>query len=1014
VGEEGPLDSAGLARARTLFARAIETPGGLRLQTIHAFCASILRRFPLEAGVSPAFTEIDEGVQTALFARILDEMADGSDAAVVDGLADRSGAELTALAREATRWREAFARPMSLQAARTAFGVPAEESAADVVADVFNATTCDLLRRIRDACVEGSARDVAYCEALSALHLTEPTADDLRILEGAFLTGSDATAPFTPKLGKVPTKRTRALLGTDGAIDALMERVAAARARRLAHAAAERSAALHAFAGVFLPRYEEAKAARGWVDYDDLILKVRRLIDDPGVADWVLYRLDGGIDNILVDEAQDTSPAQWQIIARLAAEFAAGRGARGDTRRTLFVVGDFKQSIYSFQGANPAEFERMAEHFERRLPERLTRLTLEHSFRSARAILETVDRASRNLAGVGPCVTHRPFHAALPGRVDLWPIEPRAGTPEPGDWFRPVDALAPNAAHVVLARKLAHWLRERIDAADPIPDREGTLRPLRPGDVLILVQRRNETFHEIIRALKVAGLPVAGADRLTLTEELSVRDLLALLAFLALPEDDLSLAAALRSPLFGWTEAELYDLAHGRDSYLWAALRRHRDHAETRATLWDLLERADFDRPHELLERVLTRHGGRRRLLARLGAEAEDGIDELLNKALAYEQTEVPSLTGFLTWIEAEDVEVRRQPDAAGDRVRVMTVHGAKGLEAPMVVLPDTLRQEGRLQDEIVVTERGTPLWRTGKDEEPPQLAAARARRESAEAEERERLLYVAMTRAQTWLVVCGAGEDRGQGGVWHATIAAAMGEDAAPCAFPTGVGRRLERGDWTAAVSAPKPPGTTREAVVPGGAPPPPPRQAPLRASDLGGAKALPGEGLEEAEAKARGTALHLLLEAFPGTAPGERAALAETLLGAPRPDLVAEASTVVDAAHLRHLFGPDALAEVDVAANMPELGGAPLHGTIDRLIVGDRRVTCVDFKTNRTLPATPEAVPDGLLRQMGAYASALRQIYPDREVATAILWTREARLMPLPERLVAGALLDASPALS
>ena len=531
----------------------------------------------------------------------------------------------------------------------------------------------------------------------------------------------------------------------------------------------------------------------------------------------------------------------------------------------------------------------------------------------------------------------------------------------------------------------------------------------RAGDVLILVQRRNEMFHEIIRALKAEGLPVAGADRLVLTQELAVRDLLALASFLALPEDDLSLATALRSPLFGWSEAELYDLAHGRDGFLWSALRNRADHQTTRAVLRDLRNHADYARPYDLLERILVRHDGRGRLIARLGEEAEDGIDELLNKALDYERTEVPSLTGFLSWIAAEDVEVKRQADSAGDRIRVMTVHGAKGLEAPMVILPDTLREEPRLRDEIVLAD-GVPCWKMRKDDEPPILADARREQERAEGEERNRLLYVAMTRARSWLVVCGAGEQRGQGGNWHTTIAAALGEDAVPCDVDGQDGRRLERGDWTGPVL---PAGRERAAVaadVPDlPAPPPPARPEPLRASDLGGAKALPGEGLDEAAAKARGTALHLLLEHLPAHAAADRTALAERLLGAPDPELLAEAAAVLDAPDLAPLFGPEALAEVDISASLPGFAETRLRGTIDRLIVAPDRVLCIDFKSNRTVPHAPEAVPDGILRQMGAYASALAQIYPGRRIETAILWTRTATLMPLPADLTAAALLDA-----
>ena len=237
-------------------------------------------------------------------------------------------------------------------------------------------------------------------------------------------------------------------------------------------------------------------------------------------------------------------------------------------------------------------------------------------------------------------------------------------------------------------------------------------------------------FHEIIRACKAKGLPIAGADRLKVGAELAVRDLGALLSFLATPEDNLSLATVLRSPLFGWSEQELFDLAHRRQSpLLWHALREKKEEfPETMGMISDLMAQSDFLRPYDLIERVLTRHQGRRNLLARLGGEAEDGINALLSQALAYERSSVPSLTGFLIWMETDDLEIKRQMDSAGNRIRVMTVHGSKGLEAPIVILPDTgrrlIRNDGQIVDHV-----NTALWAMPSASSPKAMKEARAAR---------------------------------------------------------------------------------------------------------------------------------------------------------------------------------------------------------------------------------------------------------------------------------------------
>ncbi|MBM9596252.1 double-strand break repair helicase AddA [Roseitranquillus sediminis] len=1007
LGVTEALPPEALARARTLFARAIETPGGLRIQTIHAFCAAILRRFPLEAGVTPHFAEMDDNAAAALRTAIVDEMADGSQAGVVDALARHfTGADFDALTAEIARHRDGFGTPLDLAGARGLLGLPPGLSMERLVADVFDGAA-PLLREVTEACSRGSTLDVDACQKLRRLDLDAPALADLLILEDVLLTKSGAT-PFSPS-SRFPTKPTRAIIDA-AALDDLMERVADARRTRCAIEAAERTAALHGFAAAFLPLYEGRKARTGRLDYDDLILKARRLLDDPSVADWVLFRLDGGIDHILIDEAQDTSPLQWEVIERLAREFASGRGAR-EVERTLFVVGDKKQSIYSFQGADPAGFDRMYGHFRSRLAAGIQRLELLHSFRSSRAILQTVDACFEDGTGLEPDVRHNAFHEHLPGRVDLWPVVPPPDEEEEGAWYDPVDKPTPNAAHTTLARQIAAELRRMIDAGVAIPDEQGVLRPIRPGDVLILMQRRNELFHGLIRALKEQRLEVAGADRMRLTSELAVRDILSLCKFLALPEDDLSLAEALRSPLFGWSEGRFYDLAHGRSGHIWQALRGSGE-AETLAVLRDLLDAADFLRPYELIERILIRHDGRGRLLARLGEEAEDGIDELLNQAIAYERTDTPSLTGFLSWIEAEDIEVRRDAGSAGNRIRVMTVHGAKGLESPLVILPDTLRGKAQHRNEILPGEDGLPLWKMRSGEEPPLLAAARAASEAAEAAERRRLLYVAATRARTWLIVCGAGQHKPGGDTWYDLVAAGLARcGAVACDHPTGQGLRDEHGDWSAAPQAREP-----EAARPPppqvpdvAAPPPPARPQPLVASNLGGAKALPGEGLDEAAALLRGTRLHLLLEHLPNAPRAAWPETAATLLDGPDPDLLAEAAAVLESPALAFVFAPDALAEVPFAAAPPNFGARTLRGVIDRLIVGPDAVLCIDFKTNRTVPNRAENTPNGLLRQMGAYAAALTQIYPDRRIDTAILWTRTATLMPLPPELTTAALLDA-----
>jgi ATP-dependent helicase/nuclease subunit A len=694
-------------------------------------------------------------------------------------------------------------------------------------------------------------------------------------------------------------------------------------------------------------------------------------------------------------------------------------------------VGDRKQSIFSFQGADAEGFDRMQAHFRDRLRDigqELRTEQLEYSFRSAEAVLKVVDatfaEVHEGLGGTAP--VHRAFKAGMPGRVDLWPAVPKAEKVEDTrPWNEPADREEPRSETLLLAERIGEAVAAML-AGGTLPvevDGIWMRRPVTPGDIMILVQRRGPLFSAIIRELKSRKLEVAGADRLKLRAELAVRDIEAVLRVLALPEDDLALACALTSPLFGWSEQRLYSLAQPRPEgqSLWEALRRGPP-CEAIEVLEDLRNKADFLRPFELVNRLLLRHDGRRKLVGRLGPEAEDGIDAFLAQALAYEAEAVPSLTGFLEWRAGDDSDIKRQMDAAGDLIRVMTVHGAKGLEAPIVLLPDCAAPTRAFQPPALypVPGRRHVLWAGRKEEMPRAVLARREALQAADALERRRLLYVAMTRAEAWLVVCAAGECGGAADSWHGAVREGLLRAGAH-EIPSEHGPHYSYGGgWdhlpavgkkgvAAAAAAIEPPHLPA-------VPTPGPRALTRAPTDLGGAKILPDEdGTPEADpeasrarALARGHLMHLALEHLTRTSPDVvlalLAATEEAALAGDLAEVVEEAQRIIAAPHLAALFAPETLAEAPLSAEVEGLGR--LHGTVDRLLVTAEAVTAIDFKTNRLVPAAPEAVPEGILRQMGAYAAMLGAIYPGRLIRTQVLWTRTALLMDLPPDLVMAAL--------
>ena len=1020
LGEEGEISPENMREARRLFAKAIETPGGLKIQTIHSFCAALLRRFPLEAGVSHGFQEMDDRAGALLRAEILDEMAGQGDPAAFDAMAPYlPDMKLDGFLMDLARYRAIFAHPLDRAGAMALFGMPSDATIDGFAEEVVRPRDIEMMKALAPILAKSGANDQKVAAVLASI--TEPDLGGLLRLEKTLLFQSGKT-PFAAKIGTVPTKAM-----AQGAASAfvpelhdLMERIEEARPKRLAIMAADRTYALHRFAADFLPRYLTRKAARGWLDFDDLIERAGALLADSSVAQWVLFRLDGGIDHILVDEAQDTSPAQWKVIEALADEFTAGESAR-DVGRTLFVVGDKKQSIYSFQGADLAAFGRMEKHFAERyealgLP--MQSLELAHSFRSSAAVLNLVDQTfdERVRHGIGGEAKHIAFFGDLPGRVDLWPAVPKPEAAEKDEhWEDPKDLRGANDQYVVLAGRIADEIARMIETGVQLPEGEGA-RAVHEGDFLILVQRRKELFDEIIRACKARGLAIAGADRLKLGAELAVRDITALIAFLVTTEDDLSLAEALRSPLFGWSEDKLYRLAQPRKGGLWEALRGQEALSQTRDVLSDLLDGADFLRPYELIERLLVHHKGRENLIARLGREAEEGIDELLSQALRFEQSEIPSLTGFLSWLSSGDVEVKRQMDADGRAIRVMTVHGAKGLEAPIVILPETQVRKDPTPSQLVEL-GGTVILAGAKASVSEEVAAVQEARVQRSVEERLRLLYVALTRAEKWLIICAAGDVSEGTGSWYSLVSDAMsaaGGAAIDVPAEYGPILRVEYGDWPedGAVRSAMP---KHEVAIAPWAQSPAPRvpraDRALSPSDLGGAKIVFGgvSSPDETDAKLRGTVIHTLVEQLFALPEAEHLAAADRILAeypGDRAEVLAEGLRVVTSPHLADYRGPNAFAEVEFTARLDALSGELVNGTIDLLLVEENRVRILDFKTNTVVPQTAADVPLGIARQMGAYCAAIKQIYPDREVVAEVYWTACDQLMTLDCAVVDAAL--------
>lgn len=1053
-----PQDEATRERARSLFASVLDCPGGgLRIDTIHAFAQFLIGNFPEEAGLAPGTRVMDDRSRELLAREVLADMVEeaeqAGDARLLAALADfttrKDPAALHAWLMRAAAAHELWEGPGAWQSpmdgrVRQLLGMPANADASwaeePLHPDIFPDHQLVAMLPALDGWKAKTGQDAAaFIRQWLALDLPQRIAK-----------AGDFYATLLTKDGK--PRKMDGVAKLDPAFVARQEEIAAAlrlvEDRRALLACAEILTSALEVGRAFAVRWEACKAREGLLDFADLIRKAADLLSRREASDWIRYKLDRHFDHILIDEAQDTNRGQWDIIEALIDDFFSGEGARGDKLRTIFTVGDYKQAIFGFQGTSPDNFERAKQRIHARIraaregigASRSNRrepgwrdLDLGNSFRTANVVLDFVNRLMNRLGYRAFGLDREPaphVGSERPGLVTLWPpvfvnsaegesVDEEQGEGNGRDWLPRNDTL--------LAEKIAEQVRRWVSLEEPFVLEKGGRRHAQPGDIMVLVRQRKELAAQIVAKLHARGVPVAGVDRLRLGAPLAVKDVLAALRFAAQPQDDLALANLLASPLIGWTQDEICEhVPRERGQRLWDHLRREDAPplvAETAERLRELLRRADYQTPQGLIAWLLTGPWqGRARLVERLGSEANDPLDELLNAAFAYEAEHWPSLAGFLTWFDAGTGDVKRDPDSARGQVRVMTVHGAKGLQAPIVILADATGAPTPPDNLALVDDpfglpgdrvREVPLPPLGKEHKRGPIAAAEEEAKAAAMQEHWRLLYVALTRAEEALFIGGSlSKKEAKRGIvhedsWYARLEPLF--EGEPLADPVWTWRK-EWGyrakplvpDESATKATAHPPELPRWMMSPIGPEPRPPRPlAPSAAGEDTGAEPPLPPGAAPHAAR-RGTLIHKLLERLPEVEPKAREEAARRWLArqagdldeAIREEMLAAALGVLDHPGFAALFSPAALAEVPLAASVD---GVVVAGTVDRLLIEEGCVTVVDFKTTHRPPARPDEIPLKTLRQMAAYVAALEVIFPGREVRAGVLYTHTPVLFEL-----------------
>lgn len=997
-------------RARTLFAILLDTPGGIKIQTIHSFCQEVLKRFPLEAGVSPYFDILDDETAAAALAQIQKELLEkteyGADCPLKRALQyltenvseytfPKLMTNITANRSKIVGFLNNYQSEENFhQVLAQKLQIEADKTETEIMAEFMAGINVSALRADIAALSKGGKKNQKMSENLENLLLQGLKTEDYPAYKSLFLTQKGeliqkiADKNSTAADGNLPERLQREgerLLQTEQML------------RKMKLFAATKS--VFSIAGELSRRYTEYKKIHSRLDYEDLILLTRTLLADNAAASWVMFKLDGGIDHILIDEAQDTSPVQWDIVRYLSAEFFAGKG-NSEKKRTVFAVGDRKQSIYSFQGADPDKFDDMFGYFERVAAQDFQKVNMGISFRSSAAVLKMVNELfakpeiSAGVTAAGESVNHRPYRVGEAGKVEIWPLETAQKEEKSTEYLLPpTERKTEHSVKKELAQKIAAEIVRLVKEEH-----------LQYRDIMVLVQTRSSFVDEFIRACKENDININGVDKLKLGEQIAVQDLISLGRFLLLNNDDLSLAEVLKSPLFGLTDEDLLKLCAGRGKApLWSKLGDFPEYAEIYDNLKTLSDKLDYIRPYELFNYVLTKMNGRHKFTERMGTEVEDALDEFINLTIAYEKEHIPSLQGFIDWIGRSNVEVKRETEQKdADAVRLMTVHGSKGLQAPVVFLPDTVRVKNIKNEQALLWDENMayyPLSSSCYDDTCLRIKEKNSRKS---LEEYRRLLYVALTRAEDRLYICGfCGSNGASESSWYKLCEQTLHE----CGVENGIKFEIVEPQ---VIAGKKDKGTTKENLMP---------QPEDWLYQQAGEESLlakpytPSHLDDETDADSvsplaesgnfyrRGNLIHKLLQFLPQQAEVQEEIIKEYLdknaadfTEKQREQIKTEVLTLLQQPQFAEIFGQNSKAEVPVVG---EIDGKIISAQLDRLVILPQKIMIVDFKTNRPAAKTLADTPESYVKQLAAYAGLVRKIYRGKPVETYILWTNETRLM-------------------
>ncbi len=1036
-----------LDKARQLFADVVDTPGGLKIMTIHSFCQSVLGRFPLEADLPPNFKALEESQSRSLLMLAIQENLNraeeekGSDLslAVNEILSIHNEDQLTEILekfiserRQAENIIRKYFNPEGLYNNLCQFFEinPAKNKEEYEIENL--SLDPNIEENLRNACAKMASGSPKTDQKNSFIIL-----DFLDVpKEKRQSKFSDYKSVFLTQKNTIQSRIvTKAIFESDPTILNTLH----AEANRLIKLQEDVKKLyissftrdLFIIGQAVLESYNRLKLEDNTLDFDDLILKTLDLLQGKtnnlnglNATPWIRYKMDQGIDHILVDESQDTNPEQWEIIKILCDDFFHNIE---DQYKTVFLVGDEKQSIFSFQRASPEKFHEIQKWFDtkiKNIKKNLNIIDFETSFRSTPAILDFVDHVfekeeQRKGLSFLP-IKHYSFRKKQAGHVELWPIFENDTDDNFDPWALPFKTEDISSGASKMANHIGETIKNWINNKKSLPSHD---RPIEPGDIMILVKSRNAFLDQLVRALKTKDIPVSGVDRMVLKDQLVIQDLIALMKFALLPDDELNLATILKSPLIGWNEEKLYKYCYKRQSSLWSNIKQNITDDPTVNWLKHLIIMGSKATPYDFISDILQKPcpndemSGLRAIKSRLGEECLDPLNEFINKTLEYEKENSANLQNFVQSHHFDDSQIKRQMDEGQKAVRIMTVHGSKGLQSPIVILPDTVRSSRGNKTERIFwpdkTGHAFPYFCPTSDLLPSACQEAKQTLQEREDQEYRRLLYVALTRAEDMLYIGGyKGKKDMIDESWYKYVSNAFDRikdvhtkthnDLSIKIFSNPAtdkpDRQTDKADYTGEnIEIPKwlhQPLPEQESA--------PKIHTPSKSLELEEEILSPLSAIQDYRFK-RGNITHKLLQILPDVKANDRQKRAEHYVAQPayelpqnvQREIVSEVMQILNDTQFAPIFGEGSVAEAPITGYLDD--NRLISGQIDRLLITDTQIYIIDYKSNRPSPQSAKDVPVIYESQMRTYADIMRKIYPNHVIKAALLWTDNCHLMEI-----------------